>query len=247
MYNSIPRRYGKVWKFAQAACYFWSDALNAFLFGHDLMTPRLLDVLMVTGLDISESDTPFDTVVKSSHWLATKEIKGWKGYIIGHARTGIIDHREHTAFLNMWLEKFIICGSTYGPTTNMQTMAERLAYGVKIPLGKHHLGAVYRMLHQVSTQLATNQPPGNIDSPWWFLQLWLNLYTHKVIGHEITQQEFRVDYLENGTPKCHRCANFGEAVSSMPVERLAPKKVADYSISALRTMSCPGLHMVALM
>jgi hypothetical protein len=35
--------------------YFWSDALNCFLFGHGLMTPTLLDVVMITGLDISSS------------------------------------------------------------------------------------------------------------------------------------------------------------------------------------------------
>jgi hypothetical protein len=197
---------------------FWSDALNAFLFGNGSMTPNLLDVLMLTGLNISESDKPFDTIVKSSHQLATKEVKGWKGYITEHARTGTIHHREHTAFLNMWLEKFIFCGSTCGPTTNMQSMAERLASDVKIHLGKHLLGAVYHMLHQVSARLATNQPLSNIGGPWWFLQLWLNLYTHKVIGHEITQQEFPSDYLESRTPKNRRCTNFGKAVSSMSVE-----------------------------
>src|SRR5688572_15081997 len=30
-----------------AASYFWSDALNAFLFGHGPMTPTLVDVLML--------------------------------------------------------------------------------------------------------------------------------------------------------------------------------------------------------
>jgi hypothetical protein len=34
---------------------FWSDALNCFLFGHGPMTPTLLDVVMITGLDISSS------------------------------------------------------------------------------------------------------------------------------------------------------------------------------------------------
>ena len=29
--------------------YFWSDALNCFLFGHGPMTPTLLDVVMITG------------------------------------------------------------------------------------------------------------------------------------------------------------------------------------------------------
>jgi hypothetical protein len=33
--------------------YFWSDALNCFLFGHSLMTPTLMDVVMITGLDIA--------------------------------------------------------------------------------------------------------------------------------------------------------------------------------------------------
>jgi hypothetical protein len=31
--------------------YFWSDALNCFLFGHGPMTPTLMDVVMITGLD----------------------------------------------------------------------------------------------------------------------------------------------------------------------------------------------------
>ncbi|KAK1693775.1 hypothetical protein QYE76_010472 [Lolium multiflorum] len=31
--------------------YFWSDALNCFMFGHGPMTPTLLDVAMITGLD----------------------------------------------------------------------------------------------------------------------------------------------------------------------------------------------------
>ena len=37
--------------------YFWSDALNYFLFGHGPMTPTLLDVTMITGLDISSDKT----------------------------------------------------------------------------------------------------------------------------------------------------------------------------------------------
>jgi hypothetical protein len=33
--------------------YFWSDALNCFLFGHGPMTPTLMDVVMIIGLDIA--------------------------------------------------------------------------------------------------------------------------------------------------------------------------------------------------
>jgi hypothetical protein len=35
--------------------YFWSDALNCFLFGHGPMTPTLPDVAMITCLDILSS------------------------------------------------------------------------------------------------------------------------------------------------------------------------------------------------
>jgi hypothetical protein len=129
------------------------------------MTPTLLDVIMCIGLNISEDDKPFDTVTKPTHRVVTKVVGGWKGYIFEHARTGAIDSREHTTFLNMWLERFILCGSTCGPTTNMQLMAERLVSGQIIPLGKHLLEAVYHLLHQVSARLATNQPINNIGGP----------------------------------------------------------------------------------
>jgi len=36
-----------------AASYFWSNTLNAFVFGHGPASPTLADVLMLTGLDVS--------------------------------------------------------------------------------------------------------------------------------------------------------------------------------------------------
>jgi len=41
-----------------AASYFWSDTLNAFLFGHGPASPTLADVLMLTGLDIATAARP---------------------------------------------------------------------------------------------------------------------------------------------------------------------------------------------
>ena len=38
-----------------AASYFWSAALNAFVFGHSLMTITLADVYMLTSLRITGS------------------------------------------------------------------------------------------------------------------------------------------------------------------------------------------------
>jgi hypothetical protein len=138
-----------------AASHFWSNTLNAFLFGRGPMTPTLADVLMLTGLNISTIDSAFSFLAKPSHRLETKNVGGWNDYVKRHAKTGPIGDREHTTFLNMWLEKFIFCGKTVGPTTNMQTMAESLASRHMILLGKHLLGSVYSLLHHVSVKLST--------------------------------------------------------------------------------------------
>jgi len=64
-----------------AASYFWSDTLNAFMFGHGPASPTLADVLMLTGLDVSTADSThlFDT--KPSPKVQTRSIGGWSGYI----------------------------------------------------------------------------------------------------------------------------------------------------------------------
>jgi len=60
-----------------AASYFWSDTLNAFVFGHGRASPTLANVLMLTGLDISTADNShlFDT--KPSSKVETRSIGGW--------------------------------------------------------------------------------------------------------------------------------------------------------------------------
>ena len=154
-----------------SASFFWSDAINAFLFGHGPMTPTLLDVLMLTGPTISAPDRSFDFLDKASFKIETRTIGGWKGYISKNMKTGSISIREHTTFLNMWHEKFIFCGKTVGPTNNTLKMAEILGNGNLVPLGKHLLGSVYHLLHQVSARLRNNQPISNLGGPWWFIQL----------------------------------------------------------------------------
>jgi hypothetical protein len=41
-----------------AACHFWSNGVNAFLFGHGPKSPTLADVYMMTGLDVTGSMYP---------------------------------------------------------------------------------------------------------------------------------------------------------------------------------------------
>ena len=84
---------------------------------------------------------PYDFLSAGSKKLAKiSDYMGWASYILNHIGDGsIVDEREHVAFLNMWLEKFIFCGSSYGPTYNHKYLAEHLATDNGILLGKYLL------------------------------------------------------------------------------------------------------------
>ena len=90
------------------ASYFWSNALNAFIFGHGPMTITLADVYMLIGLRITGSMQPYEYLSAGSKKLAKiADCTGWAGYILNHVEDGsAVSEREYVAFLNMWLEKF---------------------------------------------------------------------------------------------------------------------------------------------
>lgn len=82
------------------------------------MSPTLLDVVMLTHLPVIPPFNPSSLSVPT-HKLQTKHIDGWTGYIQEHCKTGPVGQREHIVFLNLWLERFVFCRSTLGPTSNM--------------------------------------------------------------------------------------------------------------------------------
>ena len=100
--------------------YFWSTALNAFVFGHSPMTITLADVYMLTGLRITGSMQPYEYLSIGSKRLAKiSDCSGWASYIVNHiGDLSTVSEREYVAFLNMWLERFIFCGSSCGLTYN---------------------------------------------------------------------------------------------------------------------------------
>jgi hypothetical protein len=160
-----------------AACHFWSNDVNAFLFGHGPMSPTLADVYMITGLDISGSVYPWE-FRGSTRQTGVKSGSGYKSYIQNHMKDGPLSEVEYRAFLNMWLCRFIFCGKANEPTLNHIAMATRLAAGNRFPLGKYLLGSVYHMLHQTISQMHTGQKILCVNGPWWFVQMWLQLYMH---------------------------------------------------------------------
>ncbi len=101
-----------------SATYFWSNTLNAFLFNQGPMTPTLLDITMLTRLDVTASANPMSLNTKNQFDFRTKSIGGWSGYVAAYMGKGSVTPWEHTSFLLMWLEKFLFCGSSCGPTTN---------------------------------------------------------------------------------------------------------------------------------
>src|SRR5688572_7295952 len=143
-------------------------------------------------------------------------------------KTGTVTEREHAAFLMMWLEKHLLCGRAAGPSTNTQALAEALLSGASVPLGKHLLGAAYHMLHQISVKLSQGEPIGNPGGPWWFINLWLNLYMSKISQQRVEHMTFpNIESAENPTVR-RRCTSFGEATSAFSGCSYSATKVAEY-------------------
>ena len=69
-------------------------------------------------------------------------------------------------------------------------MAEHLAVGAEIQLGKYLLGSAYHLMHQVAAQLLKNEAVHTINGPWWLIQMWLNLYMHKIVKPNLQNLNF---------------------------------------------------------
>nr|BAC79959.1 hypothetical protein [Oryza sativa Japonica Group]BAC84402.1 hypothetical protein [Oryza sativa Japonica Group] len=89
-----------------AATYFWSNTINAFLFNQGLMTPTLIDITMITGLDITSSANPMSMNTKNQFDFRTKSIGGWSGYVAAYMGQGSATPREHT-WLNLMVMKVV--------------------------------------------------------------------------------------------------------------------------------------------
>ncbi|BAB55787.1 aminotransferase-like protein [Oryza sativa Japonica Group] len=58
-----------------SASYFWSNTINAFLFNQVPMTPTLIDITMITGLDVTSSANPMSPNTKNQYDFRTKSIE----------------------------------------------------------------------------------------------------------------------------------------------------------------------------
>jgi hypothetical protein len=120
----------------------------------------------------------------------------------------------------MWLRRFIFCGKANEPTLNHIVMATQLAGGKRLPLGKYLLGSVYHMLHQTITQMHTGQKISCVNGPWWFVQMWLQLHMHQIIGIDLNNRFFPSSSYHEGEVQVTRgCHTYGEAASTVPINQ----------------------------
>jgi hypothetical protein len=197
-----------------AAAHFWSDTINAFVFGHGMMTLTLADVFMMTGLNVTKPVYPF-TYEGNSSQKVVKSGVGWAKYIQNYmASSGTVTYKEYKAFMNMWLCKFIFCGKSNEPTLNHIVMDEDLAAGTLIPLGKYLLGSAYHMMHQITAQMHEGVEISCVSGPWWLVQMWFQLYMHQIISVDLHSLSFpSVNYAKGSTTKTKACQTYGEAAS----------------------------------
>jgi hypothetical protein len=198
--------------------YFWSDALNCFLFGHSLMTPTLMDVVMITGLDIASPSPSAYNLPEVPFRLSSKsECTNWGAYLNHHVKTkGPVTEREHTPFLNFWLEHFIFCGPSLAPTKNCLSLAYELAKGATVGLSKLFLREVYMYLHLMSSCLLS-QKKLKTGGPWWFIQLWSHLYFQSYIPNFSVLAD---NSFPDQTGRRIRCTSYGQALYSLHGSKL---------------------------
>jgi hypothetical protein len=187
--------------------YFWSDALNCFLFVHSPMTPMFMDVVMITGLDIASPSPSAYNLLEVLFRLSSKsECTNWGAYLSQHVKTkGPVTKREHTAFLNFWLEHFVIYGPSLALTKNYLSLAYELAKGAAVGLGKLFFREVYRYLHLICSSLLS-QKRLKTSGPCWFIQLWAHLYFQSYIPNFPVLAD---NSFPNQTGRRIRCTSYG--------------------------------------
>jgi hypothetical protein len=184
---------------------FLSNGANAFIFGHGPMSPTLVDVYMITSLEVTGSVYAHKYKV-SSRQTGVRTAVGYKRYIQNYMSDGPLSKVDYRAFLNMWLCRFIVCGKANEPTLNHIVMVEDLVAGNSIPLGKYLLGSLYHMLQQTTHLMHTSQKISCVKGPWWFVQMWLQLYMHQIVNIDLNNRRFpSANYKEGETQSTKGC------------------------------------------
>ncbi|CAL2247175.1 unnamed protein product [Prunus armeniaca] len=144
-----------------------------------MMTPTLLDVATMAGFrpcgDEVSALSPSKCEVDFGF---TKKNKSYKVFMEANAQEiGPLTHKEHTAFLMIWLCKYVFCMASAQVTLEVQPLVEALAKGHRLALGPMVLAYLYRGLYNM---VSLNPMNCNTTGPIWLFQLWLQVYFPEV-------------------------------------------------------------------
>jgi hypothetical protein len=204
------------------------------------MSPTLADVYMITGLGITGTVYPHK-YKGSSKQTGVRSGVGYKRYIKNYMCDGPLSDVEYRAFMNTWLCRFIFCGKANEPTLNHIVMAEDLAAGTPIPIGKYLLGSVYHMLHQTTYLMHTSQKISCVNGPWRFVQMWLQLYMHQTVAIDHNNQHFPSTNYKEGKPRAPKVAKLME---KLPPLCPSTKALANFLSSSSEVLSTLfGFHV----
>jgi hypothetical protein len=76
------------------------------------------------------------------------------------------------------------------------------------------------MLHQTVTQMYTSQRIACVNGPWWFVQMWLQLHMHQIVGVDLNTRFFPSSTHHEGEPQATRgCQTYGEVASTVLIQQ----------------------------
>ena len=77
-------------------------------------------------------------------------------------------------------------------------------------------------MYQVAAQLLKNGPVHTISGPWLLIQLWLNLYMHKIVRLDLKKLSFPPSNFDeeyrSEEGRTHQCTSYGEAASAITID-----------------------------
>jgi hypothetical protein len=76
------------------------------------------------------------------------------------------------------------------------------------------------MLHQTTYLMHTSQKISCVNGPWWFVQMWLQLYMHQIVGIDINNRHFPSSNYKEGEAQITKgFQTYGEATSAIFIDQ----------------------------
>jgi hypothetical protein len=66
----------------------------------------------------------------------------------------------------------------------------------------------------------TSQKISCVNGPWWFVQMWLQLYMHQIVAIDLNNRHFpSTKYKEGETQSTKGCQTYEEAASTVSINK----------------------------